>query len=57
MNIKSAKYSKNLDGIINYIKTTTDDDAIIHVPIHTANKDYQAILKWVAEGNTIEDAE
>jgi heat shock protein HspQ len=26
-----------------------------HVPINTENKDYQEILEWVAEGNTITD--
>jgi len=57
MVIKSAKYYKNLDNTINYIKVTTDDNTIIHVPIHTANTDYIAIQKWVAEGNTIEDAD
>ena len=35
MVIKSAKYYKNLDNTINYIKVTTDDNTIIHVPIHT----------------------
>jgi len=57
MVIKSAKYYKNLDNTINYIKVTTDDNTIIHVPIHTANTDYIAIQKWVAEGNTIEEAD
>ena len=57
MNIKLAKYYKNLDNTINYIKVTTDDNTIIHVPIHTANADYQAIQEWVAEGNTIEEAD
>jgi len=58
MSIKLAKYYKNLDNIINYIKVTTDDNTIIHVPIHTANTDYQAVLEWAKiDGNTIEDAD
>ncbi len=27
------------------------------VPLDEANTDYQEILKWVAEGNTIEEAD
>lgn len=27
------------------------------VPIDTANTDYQAIQEWVAEGNTIQEAD
>ena len=57
MNIKSAKYSRSLDNTINYIKVTTDDNTSIHVPIHTANTDYQAIQEWVAKGNTIAEAD
>ena len=29
----------------------------ISVPLSENNTDYQAILEWVADGNTIEDAE
>ena len=58
MNIKSARYSKNIDGIINYIIITTDDDTIIHVPMNTDNRHYAEILKQVADGIlTIKDAE
>jgi hypothetical protein len=28
-----------------------------HVPLDTANTDYQAILDWVAAGNTIAEAD
>ena len=58
MNITSAQYSRDIDGIVNYIKITTNDDTIIHVPINTANKDYAEILKQVADGTlTIQDAD
>ena len=30
---------------------------ILSVPIDNENTDYQNILKWVAEGNTIEEAD
>ena len=36
---------------------TTTDNKQISVPIDEENTDYQAILKWVAEGNTIEEAD
>ena len=38
-------------------RLTTTDDIIMDVPLDEANTDYQAILKWVAEGNTIEEAD
>ena len=31
------------------------DNALI--PMNNNNKDYQEVLKWVAEGNTIEEAD
>ena len=38
-------------------KVTTPDDEILFVPLKAENRHYQAILKWVAEGNTIEEAD
>jgi hypothetical protein len=35
----------------------TIDGIEMSVPIDSANRHYQAILEWVAEGNTIEDAD
>lgn len=35
----------------------TIDGIKMYVPMDTANTDYQAILAWVAEGNTIKDAD
>ena len=29
----------------------------MHVPLDPANTEYAAILEWVAEGNTIQDAD
>jgi hypothetical protein len=65
MSIKSAKYIKNFrveDGkevilepfaiAVNY-----QNDSNWDVPINSDNTDYQAILEWVAEGNTIADAD
>ena len=39
-----------------YILTLTNGE-VWDVPHDTANRHYQAILEWVAEGNTIEDAD
>tara|TARA_R100001510_G_C7523998_1_gene118297 strand:+ start:422 stop:622 length:201 start_codon:yes stop_codon:yes gene_type:complete len=42
--------------IFNYKVTTTKGD-ILWVPHDENNTDYQDILKWVAAGNTIEEAD
>jgi len=57
MNIKSAKYDKDplRDGNIGIFATI--DDVVTFVPINDKNRHYQAIQEWVAEGNTIEDAD
>ena len=36
---------------------TLTNGIILSVPLDEANKDYQAIQEWVADGNTIEDAD
>ena len=57
MEINSAIYIANpfLDEPI-VIKVTTPDGDLF-VPIANDNSDYQAIQEWVAEGNTIAEAE
>ena len=37
--------------------TSVGDGEIWSVPLDEANRHYQAIQEWVAEGNTIEEAE
>jgi hypothetical protein len=32
-------------------------DGVVGIPFDEANKDYQAYLEWIAEGNTPEEAE
>ena len=43
-------------GVVAYILTTTDGEKLT-VPLDEANADYQEIQTWVAEGNTIEEAD
>ena len=43
-------------GVSAYILTTTGGEKLT-VPLDEANTDYQEILKWVEEGNTIEEAD
>ena len=58
MNITSAQYyTSNLDTSVNAGIEATIDGNVVHVPLDTANRHYQAILDWVAEGNTIADAD
>jgi len=55
--IKSAKYMTDSMSDGNYCINIEDDNGKHSVPIDTANTDYQAIQKWVADGNTIEEAD
>jgi len=64
MNFTNAtiKYKNSVDGISNAcIKVTypTVNGLIksLSVPIDNDNTDYQEILQWVADGNTIEEAD
>ena len=36
-------------------KVTKQDGTIMFVPIDEANKDYQAIQEWIADGGTVID--
>lgn len=56
MNIKSAKYVED-DFNIKMIKATIDGQEMF-VPIDAeGNRHYAAIQEWVAEGNTIAEAD
>ena len=58
INITSAQYvqSEFNVGTNTAIKATIDGKEMF-VPLDPANTDYAAILEWVAEGNTIADAD
>ena len=56
MNITNAKYYKGTLDNSTYIQATIDGEET-HIPLDTANRHYIAIQEWVAEGNTIEEAD
>ena len=56
MNITSAQYKNDPDGNQDHI-TAVIDGVTMSVPLDPNNRHYQAILAWVAEGNTIAEAD
>ena len=58
MDIKSAKYIKStITNENGSVLLTLNDDTTRSVPLVVGNRHYDAILEWVAEGNTIEAAD
>lgn len=59
MKVTNVKYWKYpLTGKVTHIYCNIEGRAEQQqVPIDNENTDYQAILEWVDEGNTIEDAD
>ena len=59
MNIQSVKKSRSKStNQVHVLIMTLDDGKVVYVPNETEeNTDYKAILEWVAEGNTIEEAD
>jgi len=55
-NVKTVKYYA-IDGKNVSIKVIDKNDICFSVPITNENTDYQNILEWVAEGNTIQEAD
>ena len=57
MNITKAQYAKHpaIEG--NVSVTATIDGEELSIPLIPANRHYAAILEWVAEGNTIQEAD
>ncbi len=56
MIITNAKYNKDQQNINCSINCVINGQAM-SVPLDPANRHYQAILEWVAEGNTIAEAD
>jgi hypothetical protein len=57
MKILSAKYFKGQSKTPVSITLITDRGTNMSVPIAEGNLEYQEIMKWVAEGNKIQDAD
>ena len=59
MEVSQAQYRNNIVGANQQITDiiATINNEVFYVPLDPANRHYIAIQEWVAEGNTIEDAE
>ena len=57
MNIESAKYCNNVYTGEKCAINIVVDGKSMSVPLEPANRHYQAIQEWVAEGNKIEEAD
>jgi len=56
MNIKTAKYKVYVDGTKS-VQVTDTNDLEYSVPMNNDNTDYQTVLQWVADGNTIQESD
>ena len=57
MNITNAKYNRDLNTDENISINCIIDGSKMSIPLDPANRHYQAIQEWVAEGNTIQEAD
>ena len=57
MNITSAQYYRSNMTEENSSINAVIDGKTMSVPLDPDNRHYQAILEWVAEGNTIAEAD
>ena len=56
-NVKKMIMPEDGTTEFNTLKVTYLNDKVYFVPKVDANTDYQKVLKWVADGNTIEEAD
>ena len=55
--IKSARYFKDEEGVNESVVVIHTDGTYLSVPMNLGNRHYDAVLAWVADGNTIADAD
>jgi hypothetical protein len=56
LKVKKFNYQDKLDCYQVTVKEN-ESEILYTVPIDDANVDYQTVLQWEADGNTIEEAE
>ena len=56
MNIVTAKYRVYPNGE-KTVQVLDDENKLYSIPMKESNVDYQKVLQWVAEGNTIQEAD
>ena len=54
INTVTKNYDITTNEFCSY-QITYDDGKVTSVPLEEANTDYQAILTWISEGNTVID--
>ena len=57
INTVKKKISPITNELCSYKVTLVNSNLTLSVPLDPANTDYQAIQEWVAEGNTIAEAD
>ncbi len=57
INTVTKKINIITNEVCSYQVTQVGTNVVLSVPLDPANTDYQAILEWVAEGNTIAEAD
>ena len=57
MNIENAQYQFIQGTTVNGSVRATINGQQMSIPLDPANRHYQAILEWVAKGNTIQEAD
>jgi len=57
MIIKTVKKNVIDEQVVSYQVTQEDSNLVLSVPLSSGNEDYKVIQEWVAEGNTIEEAD
>jgi hypothetical protein len=48
-------YEEEFNRFIGYRVTNSQNNQVTFVPNNEVNTDYQAIMEWIAEGNTVID--